>query len=86
MTFNEALKCKKKFITDSSNYTQSIFHCLIIPSQEAEAEKYITDFKNKPSSFIDESCKMYCSDADFRVMIIPSKDLASSPDEKMVII
>lgn len=74
MTFNEALRCKKKFINDSSNYTKSLYYCLIIPSKEEEAIRYINDFKKLPSDFIDESCKKYTKDTEFRVKIIPQKD------------
>lgn len=84
MTFSEALRGKKKFITNSSNFMQTIYHCLIIPSIEEEAQKYITDFKNSPSSFIDESCKLYSSDADFKLWVIPIKDFKHSHEKVMV--
>ncbi|WP_415326477.1 hypothetical protein [Chryseobacterium sp. MMS23-Vi53] len=84
MTFNEALKCKKKFISDSSNYTRSIYYCLIIPAKEEEAEKYINDFKKSPTSFIDESCKRYTKDMQFRVKIIPQKDCQPIAEETQV--
>ncbi|MCS3529421.1 hypothetical protein [Chryseobacterium sp. JUb7] len=84
MTFNEALKCKKKFITDSSNYTQSLYYCLIIPTKEEEAERYIHDFKQLPSNFIDESCKKYTKDTEFRVKIISKKDCQPIQEEILV--
>jgi len=84
MTFNEALKCKKKFITDSSNYTKSLYYCLIIPTKEEEAERYISDFKKSPSDFIDESCKKYTKDMEFRVKIITKKDCRPISEDKLI--
>lgn len=81
MTFSEAVKRKKQFIKDSSEFTNALYHCLIIPAKNEESRKYIADFKNSPSSFIDESCKRYTKDLDFRVMIIPKKDMQSSFEE-----
>jgi len=84
MTFNEALRGKKKFMADSSNFTKTIYHCLIIPSLEEESVKYIADFKNSPSSFIDESCKLYSSNSDFKLRVIPTKDFNHSHEKVMV--
>lgn len=83
MTFNEALRSKKKFITNSSNFMQTMYHCLIIPTIEEEAVKYITDFKNSPSSFVDESCKLYSSNSDFKLRVIPIKDFNHSHEKVM---
>jgi hypothetical protein len=81
MTFNEAVKRKKQFIKDSSDFTNALYHCLIIPAKNEESKKYIEDFKKSPSSFIDESCKRYTKDLDFKVTIIPKKEFHSSFEE-----
>lgn len=84
MTFNEALKRKKQFIKDSSDFTNALYHCLIVPAKNEESKKYIEDFKNSPSSFIDESCKQYSTGLDFKVMVIPIKDFKSNHVNELV--
>jgi len=77
MTFNEALKNKKQFLKDSSNFTKSLYHCLITPALQEESEKYIREYKDSPSSFIDESCKLYSTSLDFKVVVLPKTNIPS---------
>lgn len=82
MTFNEAAKHKKQFLRDSSNFTKSNYFCLITPAQQEEYLKYLQDFKNSPGSFIDESCKLYSTDSDFKVVVIPRKEILTNMEEQ----
>ncbi|MEN4759117.1 hypothetical protein ABEG63_02150 [Chryseobacterium sp. C39-AII1] len=84
MTFNEAIKHKKQFLKDSSNYTQSLYHCIITPSKKEEHDQYVSEFKKSPSSFIDESCKMYSSDSDFKVIVMPKNQIPQLQNEEKV--
>lgn len=84
MTFNEAVKNKRQFLKDSSNYTKSLYCCIITPAIQGEYEKYISEYKNSPSSFIDESCKLYSSDSEFKVVVLPKKQLTELQNEEGV--
>lgn len=86
MTFNEAVKRKKQFIKDSSDFTNALYRCLIIPAKTEESKKYIEDFKSAPSLFTDESCKRYTHDLNFKVMIVPVKDFQANLEEELVTI
>lgn len=84
MTFNEAVKRKRQFIKDSSEYTNTLYHCLVIPAKTEESARYLEDFKNSPSTFIDESCKIYSTDSDFKVMVVPIKDFQANLEGELV--
>ncbi|KQT24013.1 hypothetical protein ASG22_08290 [Chryseobacterium sp. Leaf405] len=84
MTFSEAVKRKRQFIKDSSDFTNALYHCLIIPANAEESKKYIEDFKKSPSSFINESCKRYTKDANFKVMIIPIVEFQHNITDELV--
>ncbi|WP_027380936.1 hypothetical protein [Chryseobacterium daeguense] len=71
MTFNEAVREKKNILKNSSELTKTMYDYIIIPAIEAEAEKYMSEFRKSPSTFIDESCKTYSSDSQFKVFLFP---------------
>lgn len=84
MTFNEAVKRKRQFIKDSSEFTNTLYHCLIVPAKREESAKYLEEFKNSPSAFIDENCKTYSTNSDFKVMIVPIKDFQANLTGELV--
>ncbi|SEV90662.1 hypothetical protein SAMN05421841_0130 [Chryseobacterium wanjuense] len=71
MTFSEALKHKKNILKNSSDFTKTLYDYIIIPAIEEEAEKFINDFRQSPSIFTDENCKVYSSNSQFKVFLFP---------------
>jgi hypothetical protein len=69
MTFNEALRHKRNILKNSSEFTKTLYDYIIIPALEDEGVKYIDEFRKSPSSFLDESCKIYSSDSKFKVFL-----------------
>jgi hypothetical protein len=69
MKFNEALRHKKNILKNSSSFTKTLYDYIIIPANKEDAEKYIEDFRRSPSAFIDENCKSYSSDSEFKVFL-----------------
>ncbi|WP_326980891.1 hypothetical protein VUJ46_11265 [Chryseobacterium sp. MYb264] len=82
MTYNDALRHKKQFLRDSSTFTKSLYHCLITPAIPEESQKYISLFTSSPSSYIDESCKLHCTNAEFKVVVLPKKNISSANQTK----
>lgn len=77
MTFSEALKYKKSISKNLSPFTKTLYDYVIIPDLEEEGQKYLDDFRKSPSLFLDESCKRYSSNSQFRVCL-HTKDNDSS--------
>lgn len=69
MTFSEALKHKKNILRNSSPFTKTLYDYIIIPDVGEEGQKYLEDFRKSPSLFLDESCKRYSSNSQFRLFL-----------------
>ncbi len=74
MTFSEALKHKKSILRNSSIFTKTLYDYVIIPDLEQEGQKYLEDFRKSPSLFLDESCKRYSSNSQFKVFLYIKND------------
>lgn len=81
MTFSEALKYKKSISKNLSPFTKTLYDYIIIPDLEEEGKKYLDDFQKSPSLFLNESCKRYSSNSQFRVFLHIKNDDSSVIDQ-----